>query len=131
MSDTLLVTFRGKVRVGQKRGRTLGFPTVNVLVHKRIPEGIYVSEVSVGRTKYHAATFVGSNKTFGEREYKAESYLLDFDEELYGKWITITVLKKLRENKRFSSAEALISQMNQDREAVIRYFSLLEKQVDN
>ncbi len=126
--------FQGKVQHGAKRGRLLGFPTANIALHKKISEGIYVSKVLVHNDKknktmessaewYPAATFIGSAKTFGEKEYKAESFLLDFDKNLYGKWITITLLKKIRENKKFLGEEALIKQMEKDIEEVRKYFT--------
>src|SRR6266576_2532672 len=93
-----LYIFWGKVIAGQKRGKKLGFPTANVRLHK----------------KYTAATFIGSAKTFGETEYKAETYILNFNQNLYGKWITIRLFKKLRDNKKFDSEKALVLQMKED-----------------
>ena len=74
-----LYIFRGKVIAGQKRGKALGFPTANVRLHKKIPEGIYVSQTIINKKVFSSATFIGSAKTFGEKDYKAETYILDFD----------------------------------------------------
>ncbi len=63
---------------------------------------------------YNALTFIGAAKTFGETKTQAESYLLDFSGNLYGKYITVQLLKKLRDNKKFTSAEDLKKQMNED-----------------
>ena len=115
-------TFRGKVRGGAKRGRDLGFPTANLAVHRQIPEGVYVSTVTIEGKRYPAATFVGSAKTFGETAYKAESYILDFSRDIYGTWITVSLVKKIRGNKKFSGASALIAAINSDVAKVRKYF---------
>lgn len=117
-----LIMFWGKVKKGKGRGKQLGFPTANIALHKNIPEGVYTSEVAITDNVYPAATFIGSAKTFGENEYKAESYILDFDKNIYGKWITIRLFKKLRGNKKFASGQALIEKMKQDVLATRKFF---------
>ncbi len=119
----VLFTFRGKVKKGKSRGKFLGFPTANIAIHKRIPEGIYTSRLTIDGQSYLAATFIGSAKTFNEDEYKAESYILDFNQNIYGKWITVRLFKKLRENKKFDSKQELISQMKQDILATGKFFN--------
>lgn len=109
-----LYTFSGVVVSGQKRGKDLGFPTVNVLLTQDIPEGIYASLITVKDKTYHAATFIGSAKTFNETEVKAESYILDFSESIYGATVTVKLLKKIRSNQAFTSVDALIEQMDRD-----------------
>lgn len=104
----------GKVRKGNQRGKRLGFPTANILLHKNIPEGIYAALVIIKGKIFKAATFVGSAKTFGEEDKKVESYILNFDENIYGKWITIMIYKKVRENKKFNSEKELIGQIKKD-----------------
>ena len=109
-----LFVFWGKVKKGKQRGKILGFPTANISLYKKIPEGIYASKVKVDKKNYLAATFIGSPKTFNEKDYKAESYILDFDKNIYGSWVTVTLFKKIRENKKFSSQHKLIEQMKKD-----------------
>src|SRR5690242_18731678 len=96
----ILYAFWGKIKKGKQRGKSLGFPTANIALHKQIPEGIYASTVIVQNKKYIAATFIGSAKTFGEKEYQAECYILDFNQNIYNKWVSIRLLKKIRENKK-------------------------------
>lgn len=105
---------KGTVLEGAKRGRKLGFPTVNLLLVQEIPEGIYASEVEYGGRTYQAASFVGKAETFGKTDYKLESYILDFEGDLYGKEIVVRLYKKIRDNQKFSTAEELIEQMKQD-----------------
>jgi len=109
-----LYLIRGKVRSGAKRGKSLGFPTANILLHQKIPEGIYASIVTIKEKAYYAATFIGGAKTFDEKVAKCESYILDFKQEIYGEWISVKLLKKLRNNKKFSSVKLLIKQIKKD-----------------
>lgn len=104
----------GKVRHGNKRGKTLGFPTMNLFLHKNIPEGVYISETKVKNIKYASLTFVGAAKTFGERTKKVESMILNFNSNIYGKWISVKLFKKIRGNIKFNSEKELIQQMKKD-----------------
>ena len=120
------ITFWGKVRHGAKRGRLLGFPTANMKLHMAVSEGIYISEVKIENTIYPSVTFVGNARTFGEMDYKAESYILDFTREIYGKWLTVTLLVKIRSNKKFDSQESLIHQMDKDILAARKFFNKIK-----
>lgn len=143
-----LYSISGKVLSGKKRGKDLGFPTANVSLEQEIPEGIYVSEVMfeqdsnldsrsknldsgqarmtkvVGndRKKYPSVSFIGPAIQFGEDDYKSETYILDFDEDLYGKEISVKLLKKIRDNMKFDSVDELIDQMQKDVEETRKYF---------
>jgi len=116
--------FWGKVKKHNQRGKKLGFPTTNVNLYKNIPEGIYVSRIKLNGQQFNSITFIGAAKTFGETKLSTETYILDFDKNLYGKWISVKLLKKLRENKKFSSADELINQMKKDEKAARKYFKL-------
>ncbi|HEX8965361.1 MAG TPA: riboflavin kinase [Patescibacteria group bacterium] len=113
----------GKVEAGKKRGRALGFPTANIKLHKNIPEGIYAAKVKVDKIDFLAATFVGKAKTFQETKSKIEPFLLEFNGNLYGKWITITLFKKIRDNMKFASEKELSRQMGKDVEDVKHFFT--------
>ncbi len=112
----------GKVVSGKKRGRELGFPTANIMLHKAIPEGIYAAKVKVDNKEFIAATFVGKSETFQEKESKIEPFLLNFNGDIYGKWISIRLYKKIRNNQVFSSGVLLTNQMKKDVEDVKNYF---------
>jgi len=118
-----LYSFEGIVIEGKKRGRLMGFPTANLRLSKNIPEGIYASKVEIDERKYLAAVFIGAAKTFDENELKLEAYILDFDEEIYNKLIIVKLYNKLRDNKKFPSMSALITQIKKDVENVRQYFS--------
>ena len=114
--------FWGKVRTKSKRGKSLGFPTANVNLSKNIPEGIYLSITKVGGEKYYGLTFIGAAKTFNEKKIQAETYILDFNQNLYGKWISVEAIKKIRQNKKFSSSDNLINQMRKDEQEAREFF---------
>lgn len=118
-----LYTISGKVYRGDQRGKALGYPTANIALHEKIPEGIYAATVTVDNTKYQAATFVGSAKTFNKSEVNVESYLLDFDQDIYDKLLTVTLHKKIRDNQAFATKEELVEQMDHDVAQIRTYFA--------
>ncbi|MEK7616754.1 MAG: riboflavin kinase [Patescibacteria group bacterium] len=117
--------FWGKVKKHNQRGKKLGFPTANINLHKKIAEGIYISITGVGRKKYKSLTFIGEVKTFDEKRFHAEIYVLDFNKNIYNRWISVTILKKIRSNKKFNSAGELIVQMKKDEAMARKYFEAL------
>lgn len=121
---------RGKVKKGQSRGKKLGFPTANIALHKKIPEGVYISKtyLSAGKTiveqkEHNSLTFIGRAKTFNENKYQAETYIFNFNETIYEKFIKIELIKKLRGNQKFDSPEKLIEQMEKDKKEALDYFN--------
>lgn len=108
---------RGEVVVGDKRGRSIGFPTANVLpdVEAVIPaRGVYAGFVIVGKDTYDACTNVGVAPTFARDESRVEAYLLDFEGDLYGRTVDVGFTRKIREEKRFSGVEELKAQIHHD-----------------
>ncbi len=112
----------GKVRTGSQRGKKLGFPTANITLRKKIPEGIYISKTKTKNKYYPSLTFIGRAITFNETEFKAETYMLSCGENLYNTWISISLIKKLRGNKKFDNAKDLIKQMDKDKKEAMEYF---------
>ena len=107
----------GVVVKGAGRGRDLGFPTTNLEVAPRsaIPgDGIYATWARLGDRCYMAATSIGTRPTFGENERTIESFLLDFDGDLYGQEIRLEFVERLRDELRYTSVEALVEQIDQD-----------------
>jgi len=112
----------GRVVQGEQRGEKLGFPTANMRLHKKIPEGIYAAQVSINGKVYNAATFVGSAKTFMQTQIQIESFLFDFSGNLYGKWLTVRLYDKIRDNKKFDSVDELVMQMHEDVKKIKEFF---------
>jgi riboflavin kinase / FMN adenylyltransferase len=105
---------RGEVVHGDKRGRTLGFPTANLVPDEHLVcpgHGVYAARAAGAC----AAVSIGVRPTFGSgRAVIVEAFLLDRDEDLYGRTLQIDFLSRLRGERRFNSVEALVEQMDLD-----------------
>jgi riboflavin kinase/FMN adenylyltransferase len=105
---------RGEVVTGDQRGRTLGFPTANIVPDQALVcpgHGIYAARTP----EACAAVSIGVRPTFGTgRALLVEAYLLDWDRDLYGQELRIDFIARLRGERRFDSPEALIEQMRLD-----------------
>ena len=116
----------GVVVHGEARGRTLGFPTVNVEapVKKRIPGiGVYAVKILVNGQWYEAMASVGHNVTFGaDRGLTIEIYILDFKQMVYGEHVRVAWFSRLRGEVAFDGADSLIKQLHQDEQATRDYF---------
>lgn len=114
---------RGEVAVGDRRGRTIGFPTANVVPApvQLIPaSGVYAGFAWVDDKEYPACTNVGVAPTFQRGESKVEAYLLDFDGDLYGKVVDVSFVERIRAEKRFSAIDELKAQIVRDVEEARR-----------
>ena len=108
---------RGEVVEGDKRGRTLGFPTANVLPDERalVPgRGVYVGHARLGSEHYGACTNVGTAPTFDRRDSRVEAYLLGYEGDLYTKVVDVTFEERLRPEKRFLGIVELKEQIARD-----------------
>lgn len=108
----------GLVVPGKQQGRKIGFPTANIDVvdeYVMPAGGIYVGYLWIDGVPHESVLNIGYNPTFNTNPYiSVESYILDFDEDIYGKHVKQTFLVRLREEKKFDSIEALVEQMDQD-----------------
>jgi len=113
-------SFTGIIQHGHKIGRTIGMPTVNLIPEeeKLIPTfGVYYSKVMLDDKEYYGITNIGKKPTIGDHEMTGvETYIYDFNQDLYGREITVYLLQYKRPELRFSSKEALQIQMQQDME---------------
>lgn len=111
-------TVSGNVMKGNQIGRTLGFPTVNLLPESNKmlpPNGVYYSHVRYGDRIYPAISNVGFRPTVsGERDVWVESYLYNFDGDLYGQNIDVELLEYRRREQRFENVEFLKEQIKKD-----------------
>lgn len=118
---------RGPVLHGDERGRTIGFPTLNVGVsadRALPPNGVYVTRAVLGDRQFHAVTNIGTRPTFdGGDERKVETHLLDFEGDLYGQVVSIELLSRLRPEMKFSGADALVEQIRADVVATREWFA--------
>lgn len=110
----------GTVERGERRGRALGYPTINVSTpaEKLLPaDGIYACWVDARGARHRAATSLGTRPTFGGGPRALECHLLDFTGDLYGARVTVTFVRRLRDEQRFGDAAGLIRQIAADVEA--------------
>ena len=108
---------RGEVVSGDKRGRSIGFPTANVLPDPRVVvpgTGVYAGYATVGGESYEACTNVGEAPTFERRERRVEAYLIGFEGDLYGKVLDVSFVEKLRGERKFSGIDELKAQIGRD-----------------
>jgi riboflavin kinase/FMN adenylyltransferase len=101
---------RGRVVVGDRRGRTLGFPTANLHLRAGLllpPDGVYAVLVRVDGGHRAGVLNIGVRPTFGGRRRTVEVYLLDFAGDLYGRWLVVELIARLRGEAAFRGPEEL------------------------
>ena len=111
----------GTVAPGDARGRTLGFPTANVVSDERrcVPaSGVYATWLYAQGQWLPAATSIGTRPTFAGRATTVEAFVLDFDGDLYDAAVALDFVARLREERAYPDADALITQMHADVDAV-------------
>lgn len=121
----------GRVVSGDGRGRTLGFPTANIDVNpeQALPsDGVYATIAHVGQKLFPSVTNVGFRPTFSGDKRLVETYLIGFKGELLGQRLTIDLVDRLREEKRFGSVDELKSQISGDVGQARRILAKLMKQ---
>jgi riboflavin kinase / FMN adenylyltransferase len=119
----------GRVIAGHHRGRGLGFPTANIATRaEALPlDGIYATLFRLGEKNLPSVSSIGLNPTFGEGSRTVESFILNFDADIYGESVKLYFVKRLREERKFSSVDQLIVQIRNDvecAESVFRTLSL-------
>ncbi|CAA9458619.1 MAG: FMN adenylyltransferase / Riboflavin kinase [uncultured Rubrobacteraceae bacterium] len=108
---------RGEVVTGDRRGRTIGFPTANVRVDPAVvvpARGVYACTVRIGDKNHAACTNVGVAPTFERGENRIEAHLLDFAGDLYGRVVAVGFLERVRGERRFSGVDELKEQIGRD-----------------
>lgn len=119
-------SLRGPVLHGDERGRTLKFPTLNVGVaadRALPPNGVYVTRAHVAGEAHHAVTNIGTRPTFDGAARRVETHLLDFDADVYGQIVSIDLLHRIREERKFSGVDELVAQMKRDVQATREWFA--------
>ncbi|GGW86162.1 bifunctional riboflavin kinase/FAD synthetase [Alteromonas halophila] len=109
-------SIRGRVVHGEKKGRTIGFPTANVLLKRcRSPlKGVFAVRVDIDGQPFKGVANVGSRPTVGGQRSQLEVHLFDFSEDIYGRSIDVYPVAKLRDEKKFASFEVLKNQIEDD-----------------
>jgi riboflavin kinase/FMN adenylyltransferase len=118
----------GQIIHGDQRGRTIGFPTANLKPRNRvIPKyGVYASANLIDGKWRRSITNVGVRPTFaGDKEPSIESYIFDFDGDLYGDVLRVRFLHRIRDERKFGGIEELKNQIEIDTRRALNYFKRL------
>lgn len=116
----------GQIIHGLKRGRTIGFPTANLHPHNRvIPKfGVYATATLIDGKWRRSITNVGIRPTFEDDQNPSiESYVFDFDGDLYGDVLRVRFLHRIRDERKFNGIEELKAQIHRDTQTALKYFS--------
>lgn len=112
-------SYRFEVVDGDRRGRTLGFPTVNQFFPDnfvKLKFGVYASKCIIGSKQYPAVTNIGIRPTVKTDKYRSETYIIGYEGNLYGEKVEICLSRFLRNERKFESLEQLASAIGQDSE---------------
>ncbi len=119
----------GEVVKGKQLGRTIGFPTANIQIkedYKLIPKnGVYAVKTFIGQKEVFGMMNIGFNPTVNGQKQTIEVNLFDFDADIYGEKLEISLLKYLREEQKFGSVDLLKEQLNQDKKTALEFVSQL------
>lgn len=115
----------GAVVAGNRLGRTIGFPTANMQLYeplKLVPgNGVYCVEVEVLGAKYRGMCNIGMRPTVGGVSRTIETHILDFDQDIYGLPLTLHFARRIRDERKFESLDALKEQLELDKAACRRF----------
>ena len=120
---------RGEVTGGAQRGTWLGFPTANITLRnsEEFHHGIYAVRVYIGGEVHHGAAYLGTRPTFDDGHPVLETFLFDFDRDIYGQQIFIELIGFIREDLRFRDEEALKENMQKDCQQARRILHAVEQ----
>jgi riboflavin kinase/FMN adenylyltransferase len=117
----------GRVVQGQGRGRKLGFPTANISSQTEVVplNGIYATLIEVQGRQWLSVSSVGVNPTFGDGPRTVESFIFDFQNDIYGEAARLFFVKRIRDERKFATVEDLIAQIHVDADRALVIFKEL------
>jgi riboflavin kinase/FMN adenylyltransferase len=119
----------GTVTKGKQLGRTIGFPTANLKLEedfKLVPQnGVYIVKSIINSKTVFGMMNIGFNPTVDGKHQTIEINYFDFDEDLYGQKITVSIMERIRAEQKFDSVELLKEQLEKDQKTTIAYFNKL------
>ena len=117
--------FTSTVLHGDKRGRKIGFPTINQSFPEELIKpkfGVYASRIIIDGKSYNCVTNIGVRPTFKTEKVTCESFIFDFSDDIYGKSVTLKPLRFLREEKKFDGLTTLKKAIDNDLAVAEKYF---------
>lgn len=119
--------FSGLVVKGNSIGKSISFPTANIRIqesYKLIPQsGVYIVMSSIDSRKYYGMMNIGTNPTFSNNKESIEVHFLEMDKDLYDKKIRVSILYRIRDEKKFDNINLLRNQLLLDKKYTIRYIN--------
>ena len=119
----------GEVIKGKQLGRTIGFPTANIHIeedYKKIPKnGVYIVKTIINEKEVFGMMNIGFNPTVNGDKKTIEVHLFEFDADIYGQKLEISLLKYIREEQKFGSLDLLTEQLNLDKKTALDFVSQL------
>ncbi|MBR0415038.1 MAG: bifunctional riboflavin kinase/FAD synthetase [Clostridia bacterium] len=109
--------YESEIVTGKQLGRELGFPTINQYLGKQLVQpraGVYAASVCIGENIYRGLTNIGDNPTIGSDSFRSETYVFDFDKDVYGQTARVELLRFIRAEMKFESIDALRAQVLED-----------------
>ncbi len=115
----------GTIVEGRKRGKTIGFPTANMVTENELipPHGVYATTTTIDDVVHAGVTNIGVRPTFDESEPTIETHLLRYSGDLYGRRVRLSFVQRLRDERRFDSVDALRAQIEADQRRADYLFS--------
>lgn len=117
----------GRVRHGDKKGRTIGFPTANIALDRKVSpvQGVFAVSVTLDEKEYQGVANIGKRPTVNGLRIQLEIHLFDFEGDIYGKCLDTRILEKIRDEKKFDSFDLLKQQIEKDVIATKTYFGAI------
>jgi len=116
----------GTVVKGKGIGKTINYPTANIQIaeaYKIIPKnGVYIATAKIGNKRVHGMMNIGTNPTVNGNKRTIEINLFNFNADIYSQTIVVTVLKRMRDERKFKSVTELQQQLQQDKQQAVAYF---------
>ena len=113
----------GKVEKGEQRGKKLGFSTANIFpeVTLALAAGVYVTKIKLAKKIYYGVTNAGNKPTFGNNTFTVETFIFDFEDDIYGEYLEVIPLHQLRPETKFKGMEDLKKQIMKDVKSAQKY----------
>ena len=119
-------SINGKIIHGQKKGRTIGFPTINIPIKRKISPvlGVFATTVEIDGVVYQGVCNIGNRPTVNGTKILLEVFLFDFDRDAYGLEAKVIFKHKIRDEEKFDNFEALKQQIELDTQQAKAYFKI-------
>jgi len=121
----------GVVQHGKKKGRMIGFRTINIpVILSTVLSGVYVVQAYIKKNSFYGIANIGRN-ILVDTEYLLEVHILNFNEDLYGQYVKVSFLRFLRKEKKFKNIRELEIQLTKDKQSALQFLRIYDKKTKN